>query len=263
MALSEQRKKEIDELMKGQSVGGLSDQRRKELDALVQKTSKKSIDTGRNALLDLDVGVMKGALKTGFGAAKLGEKFLGSATRGIVKALTPKQKEEEVLQKLGLSDVPTLTGDQKTSSEALQARIEKSKGLAPGQLTTGVNTPQKIGLGFEQVGEFLAPGAASINVGRAAKGYFAARGASPILQKTAGLASTIGTESALSTGQFGIQEGDIGKNELIAGAISGVSTPVVGKVLTKIGALKKTIRRCYRRGKQTVPKSNRDGCPSS
>lgn len=196
---------------------------------------QSQINTGRNALMDANVGVLKGGLSTAVGASSLGERIVGS----IGKTILPKSAEKflgvenapdlNILEKVGLRQQ---TGNEKmTGAKQIQTREEQKRGLQPGQLTTPLNTAQKVGFGAEQVAEFLVPGSAAL------KGSKAIGGAS----KLGRIGSLAGLETVIGTGQLGMQSGDIGKEELkygtIGGLTAGVLTPAFEKLLKSTGIL--------------------------
>jgi len=179
--------------------------------------------TGRNKIADFNIGGAKGALSTVVGGTGLVEKGFNS----LLKTVLPKSIEEKTF----LKDAPTLgiikkppTTARPTASKATQSAIERAKGLEEGQLTTPVNTAQKLGFGAEQLGEFLVPGSASFKVGKAANA--AVKGGN-VLKTVAGLGAGMGTEGVLATGQAAMQSGNLGAEEAKLGATSAAFFPIV------------------------------------
>jgi len=175
---------------------------------LTDRLQQQNIQTGRlskrlslsekpsNPIKDFFIGAGKGVLSTARGVGELGYKL----RKRIVKATTPKEKEEEALKKVGTY-----------------------KPLAPSKSTTPVGTAQKIGFGAEQIGEFMIPvGQAKAvtkldDVIRLAGLGKKATGALKLTGRSAVSGAEFAGKTALQTG------GDSGETK-IAGAI-GLATP--------------------------------------
>ena len=106
-----------------------------------------SISTGEflNQVGDVAKGVGKGALSSLKGVSNLVNKLPEQPFNVGSAMVSP----GGALGKFALQKV----------APAISA-IEQKTGLTEGQLTTPLNTPQKIGFGIEQAAEFLAPGTA-------------------------------------------------------------------------------------------------------
>jgi len=113
---------------------------------------------------------------------------------------------------------------------------EREVAKIPEELTTPVGTAEKIGFGAEQIGEFFVPAT------KVAKPLKAATKGSSWLTK---LLTTMGVEGTIGGGVSALQEGEIGTEQLIDGAISAaaggtailLSAPVkaIGVGIKKLG----------------------------
>jgi len=100
---------------------------------------------------DVGIGVSKGVLKTGTESSGLLNKIASYIPEPIRKMVFQQSITNPTLAPLAAAFKLT------SQVEPTVAKIEQSKNMQPGELTTPTNTAQKVGYYGEKVGEFLTP----------------------------------------------------------------------------------------------------------
>ena len=196
MALTQEQIKEFDRIS-GLDTVSVQKNRVSELKTLVKSTEIGGIETDTQSIKDGQTGVKgfatgftKGILSTVKGAGELGTK-IGQATAGkLVEAVTGKGFET--------ADIFT----EGTQANRLAGKILEAK-----------TTAEKVGKTTEQIGEFAVPAS------KIAK-----------LEKGIGLGTKIAGRGLTSGTVASVQEGEVGKEALAAGAVEA-ALPVAGKVI--------------------------------
>ncbi len=164
-------------------------------------------------LPNIKTGIEKGALSTVRGMATLGEKGLNYIDKAV--------GSESAMHKV------TGTQPGQTSAEA----------LIPESATKAEGFAQSLGKGAEQLGEFLIPGGAAGEAGKAVEmADFISQ--SPKLAKLLGFGAKLTTEGLVGAGQQAMQQGSTDNflgNAMLFGGMSGVGELAgkAGKFATK------------------------------
>jgi len=160
-------------------------------------------EEGVEGVAGVAVGFGKKALGSLRGASSLAEKGIKGLGRGATRLFTPKEKEEQTIKALGFAKE-----DQTAAEKVISEELVTPKGGA-----------EKFGGFVEEVAEFAVP---LTKVSKALKG-------AGFIKKAL---ANIGVSSTVAS----VQEGEVGKETLVAGATEA-ALPVVGKALKPVTKL--------------------------
>lgn len=223
MALTEQRKRELDAMM--QQSGGISAERKAQLDQAIaqvkQRQQQQQVSAG-----EIAKGFGKGILSDIKGASELGEKII----TGLGRIITPKPLEE----KLGFAKPEV------SSAQKLQTKAETTLGIDQGSLTEATTKGQKIGKTAETIAAFAAPSGAAFRAGKALQAVPKVAQAGRVARGLAGIAPQVATDVGVELARTG---GDV-KESLKTGALSAGTLGAFGA----LGAAGRGVSQLARKG---------------